>query len=111
MFHTGYMRTHAEIDLRSLAMAKAIVDKLESSDWRAGVMRAREINRRWRHVCDSRLHEEWTEILASEDWPSIRSVLLDASEKGKELRQNNPFCGILTPRERWTIYREFRHAA
>jgi hypothetical protein len=39
-------------------------------------------------------------------WPEIRSVLLDESEEGKRLRQNSPFCGILTPVERWAIYRE-----
>ena len=37
-----------------------------------------------------------------------RAVLLDESEEGQRLRQSSPFCGILTPRERWAIYREHR---
>jgi len=71
------------------------------------VRRAIETNRRWRARSSSRLHDRWADILAL-PWPSIRSALLDDSERGRELRQNNPFCGILTPQERWGIYREFR---
>ena len=39
-------------------------------------------------------------------WAEIRSILLDDSEEGRRLRQNDPFCGVLTPAERWDIYRE-----
>lgn len=52
--------------------------------------------------------EEWMEIL-QRPWPDIRAILLDDSEESRRLRQNDPFCGILTPRERWQIYQE--HAA
>jgi hypothetical protein len=40
-------------------------------------------------------------------WREIREILLDESENGQRLRQNDPFCGILTPQERWAIYRAF----
>ena len=36
----------------------------------------------------------------------MRAVLLDESDEGQRLRQNDPFCGVLTPKERWAIYRE-----
>jgi len=101
------MKTHQEIDRRSLGLACAIVRKLESGDIEAGITRARQVNRRWCDLSPSLLHREWAAILAG-SWPSIRQVLLDESERGIELRQNNPFCGILTPRERWDIMREFR---
>jgi hypothetical protein len=32
--------------------------------------------------------------------------LLDPSERGVQLRQNSPFCGILTAQERWAFYRK-----
>jgi len=49
---------------------------------------------------------EWMDVL-KKPWSEVRSVLLDDSEKGRLLRQSNPFCGILTPRERWSIYQQF----
>ena len=105
------MKDHASIDRRSLALSRAIIKKLEEGDIEAGVARARAVNRRWRKVAGTTLHEEWKTIL-QRDWPNIKAALLDASEQGQALRQNNPFCGILTPRERWAIFREFRqHAA
>ena len=50
---------------------------------------------------------EWMEILRR-PWSHIRAILLDDSENSRRLRQNDPFCGILTPKERWEIYREAR---
>jgi len=38
--------------------------------------------------------------------PKSENILLDESEEGTRLRQIDPFCGILTPKERWEIYRE-----
>ncbi len=50
---------------------------------------------------------EWSNLL-DRPWEEIRSLLLDESELGQRLRQSDPFCGILTPQERWEIYRAFR---
>jgi hypothetical protein len=51
---------------------------------------------------------EWDRILEQE-WEAIRLLLLDPGEKGRRLRQSNPFCGVLSPRERWEIYRRIAH--
>jgi hypothetical protein len=99
------MKTHHQVDQRSLALAKAVVDKLDATDVQAGIRQARAVNQRWRRQGASRLHEEWADILRG-DWPQIRNALLDESERGIQLRQNNPFCGILAHRERWTLLRE-----
>ncbi|HMP90670.1 MAG TPA: hypothetical protein PJ991_10735 [Kiritimatiellia bacterium] len=105
------MKDHASIDRRGLDLAKAIIEKLEAGDLEAGLARAREVNQRWYKLNPAPLHKEWAEILHS-DWSRIKAVLLDESEHGRNLRQNNPFCGILTPRERWAVFREHRqHAA
>jgi len=105
------MRTHQEIDQRSLALARRIVDRLDAGSWSGGVERARLVNRRWRAIQDSGVHRAWAALL-EQPWPAIRAALLDPSEAGVQLRQNNPFCGILSPQERWAVYREFaRHAA
>ena len=104
------MNTHAQLDHRSLRLAAAIVEKLEAGDVQAGIDRARSVNRRWRAQAPARLHDDWAVILQG-DWPSIRRALLDDSERGAQLRQNNPFCGILTPPERWKLVREASHEA
>ena len=104
------MKTHQEIDRRSLKLAEAVVCKLEAGDVAAGVARARAVNARWVADAPTSLHVRWRALLA-EDWPTIRAALLDPSEDGAQLRQNNPFCGILTPQERWAFFREYRDDA
>lgn len=87
-------------------MAKLLVKKLESGNIQAGVEHARQVNQRWCIQSPSVLHREWSNILAN-DWSTIREKLLDESERGAKLRQNNPFCGILNPQERWAFLREY----
>ncbi|MBN1419065.1 MAG: hypothetical protein JXP34_09830 [Planctomycetes bacterium] len=101
------MRTHERIDARSLALAAAIVARIDGDPERRGLTKARSVCRRWRRLRDDRNAREWLEIL-SRPWEEIRGILLDESEEGRRLRQSSPFCGILTPRERWAIYRRFR---
>ncbi len=101
------MQSHAAIDRRSLRLAQAISRKLEGGDIRGGLEHARAVNRRWRELTPSRLHDDWAAILAGE-WPAIRQAMLDESARGAQLRQNSPFCGILSPRERWAVYRELK---
>ena len=98
------MRTHEQIDERSLAMARAIVAKIDQDPMRAGLAKARATCRRWHQERPQPAIKEWLEIL-DRPWEQVRAVLLDESEEGQRLRQSDPFCGILTPRERWQIYR------
>ena len=98
------MKTHADIDRRSLALARAVAQKIDADPARGGLERARTVCRVWcqQNPGDS----EWQRILDG-PWDQVREILLDESERGQRLRQNSPFCGILNPRERWRIYREF----
>lgn len=88
-------------------LARAIAERIDADPLRRGVEQARIVCRRWREANDSRDLRIWSDVL-DKPWPEIRSVLLDPSEEGRRLRQSNPFCGILTPQERWALYREFR---
>ena len=101
------MRTHQEIDARSLAMARAIVRKIDSDPARQGIARAKSVCERWARLGNVPGVDEWREILDL-PWGRLRVVLLDASEEGQRLRQNSPFCGVIAPKERWQIYREYR---
>jgi hypothetical protein len=107
---TGYyklMKTHQDIDDRSLAMARAIVKKIDADPERKGLEIARSVCRRWSLRRSSAAVAEWLEIL-EKPWAEIRSILLDESERGKRLRQSSPFGSILSNKERWQIYRKFQ---
>lgn len=103
------MRTHHGIDERSLAMARAIVARIDADPERRGLEHARAVLARWLERRPHPTLQEWQRLLQG-PWEEIRQVLLDPSEEGRRLRQCDPFCGILTPRERWEIYRRFRDA-
>lgn len=102
----AFVRTHQQIDRRSLELARAIVSAIDSDPARAGLQRARETCQRWRATSPSPAIEEWLAIL-DRDWAEIRRVLLDDDENARRLRQSSPFCGAISPRERWAIYERF----
>jgi hypothetical protein len=100
------MRTHQKIDERSLALAQAVAERIDRDPQREGLLLARENCARWLQKEASPAILEWQRLLG-QDWESVRKVLLDEGQLGQRLRQSTPFCGILTPRERWEIYRRF----
>lgn len=104
------MRTHQDLDRRSLALTQAIVAKIDAEPTRGGLEKAKQVNARWMAKGVDSAIREWNRLLDL-PWKELREVLLDPSEEGKRLRQTAPFCGILSPRERWDIYRRFRDEA
>ena len=103
------MKRHQQIDARALVLARRVVDHIESDPALRGLERARQTCRRWLRILPDAQHAcvlEWSAIL-EQPWSDVRSALLDPGERGKRLRQNSPFCGVLSNRERWTILREF----
>jgi hypothetical protein len=101
------MKTHQDIDRRSLALARAVVEHIDHDPDRAGLARAREVCERWRRQAPCPAVDDWSVILQGV-WEDIRARLLEQSEEGQRLRQSSPFCGVLSNRERWDIYRSFQ---
>lgn len=101
------MISHQDIEARSLDLARAIVARVDCDPRHQALELARERCRRWLQQAPCADLGRWEEIL-KQPWPAVRGVLLDPSDEGKRLRQSNPFCGVLSPRERWEIYRRFR---
>ena len=101
------MKTHQQIDKRSLALARAIVAKIDADPHCIGLQKARSVCERWYKMNHQTAAKEWLDIL-QKPWNEIKTILLDESEKGRRLRQNSPFCGILRNKERWDIYRKYR---
>jgi len=98
------VHTHQAIDQRSLTMVRRIVEKIDADPTRAGFEHAKRTCRRWVEMGNIPARE-WLALL-DRPWEEVRLILLDESEEGQRLRQNDPFTGILTPQERWEIYRE-----
>ena len=100
------MKTHEVIDRRSLALAHAVAVEIDRDPERQGLQKARETCARWFRDTPAPALAEWLVILTQE-WDQVRTVLLNEHEEGCRLRQSSPFCGILSPRTRWGIYRHF----
>lgn len=73
------------------------------------LQKARAVCQRWMTERPRSAVREGPELL-QKPWPEIRQLLLDESERDQRLRQSDPFCGILSPHERWEIYRAYREA-
>jgi len=84
-------------------MAQQIVAKIDADPNRTGLDHARSVCARW--IERGVPAYEWMAIL-DRPWSEIREILLGESEESQRLRKSDPFCGILTPVERWEIYRE-----
>lgn len=93
------MKTHQEIDARSLKLAQAVAEKIDADP--GLLQRVKD----WAGRQESAGVKEWRPIL-EQNWPSIREQLLAQDEEGCRLRQSSPFVGVLTPQERWSVYRE-----
>ena len=101
------MRTHQEIDERSMAMAELITAHIDADPTHAGLIKARQVCEYWLTL--ESVEKDvfvWHEILQQE-WPHVRAVLLNPSENGNRLRQSSPFIGILTKQERNLIYKRY----
>ena len=85
-------------------MVRCIVAKIDADPDRHGLAHAKRVCQRWvaQGIPSAR---EWL-VLLEKPWEEVRVILLDESDEGQRLRQTDPFCGILTPAERWQIYRE-----
>ena len=96
---------HMRLEERSLALHEEIARRLSASPELIEV--AKENLARWMER-DRGLPpwKEWREIL-ERLLPEIIAVLTALDEKARHLRQSSPFCGILTPRERWRIYESY----
>ena len=103
------LRSHAEIDQRSLSLARAIVTVVDQDPAHAGLERARASCERWLEIAGmTPAMREWQIVLRG-TWENVRQVLLDTSECGVQLRQSSPFVGIVDKRARRAIWKEYRN--
>ena len=87
-------------------MARLVVEKIEHGHVQDALDEASAHCDRWMESCSLQVLTEWKTILQG-GWGDVKEVLLDESEEGQRLRQSNPFCGVLSPQERWAVYRRW----
>ena len=91
---------------RSIALHKAIAEKIKADESLLDI--ARQNLKNWGER-DSRSNpylDEWQRILGLSVTEILATIVAD-NERMEALRQATPFCGILTPSERWGIYEAF----
>ena len=98
-----FLKTHREIDQRSIKLARAVAEKIDGQPTLLNQVKV------WLAGRPEECLSEWRELLEL-PWNQVRQALLDESETGHQRRQNSPFVGILTPQERWAIYRDSNQA-
>jgi hypothetical protein len=91
---------HRAAELRSLAYHRAIAPRLR----RPMVDEAQRKLRRWQGEgkVDRRYLEAWETVFAR-PMPEIRKAITTDDQRGRDLRQNSPFAGLLSEPERRKI--------
>ena len=97
---------HARIEARSLALHRAIAEKLRLHPDLLAI--AHDNLKRWMAEPghSQPYFEEWQRILAN-PFEKILTLIVEDSGRMTALRQCTPFAGVLTPRERWKLYDAF----
>jgi hypothetical protein len=102
------MRTHQEIDRRSLALHRLVAERVMRDP--ALFEKARLTLARWRQtvsVASQPYLEEW-ERLINQGVEACLSVVIEDSQRAAALRQSSPFSGVLTNRERFAFLKQWR---
>jgi hypothetical protein len=91
---------HDRADLRALAYHRAVARRLN----RAGIDEALHRVWKWRDEgkLDPRYAEQWERLLRSKV-SEVRKAITEDSPRGRDLRQNSPFAGMLSEPERRRI--------
>jgi len=100
----GPIRSHADLDERARRLASAIADRLPNEP--AIIDRAVEwIDQRLSEATGREVPalEEWRRILTRLSLAQIRKLLVEDSERARELRQSLPFAEALSNRERRSL--------
>ena len=103
------MRTHQDIDTRSLAMHRLIADKIRRDPRQ--LEKVRHTLAHWRKtVCaSSQPYLESWERLMSQGVETCLAAAVEDSEHAAALRQCSPFCGVLSNQERFAFLKAWKH--
>lgn len=89
-------------ELRSLALHRAVADKLSHDAALLALARTNLDAAAARGTTHPHYVEAWRRLLAL-PLDALLVKLVDESQEMRDLRQASPFAGVLTARERWKI--------
>jgi len=100
-------RSHQWIDARSLALAKAVAERVRRDP--STIEIARGNLRRWKETLAlwPPALQEWERILQESPVETILEALVADDEDGRRRRQSSPFTGVLSESERRAIFEEY----
>jgi hypothetical protein len=102
------MRTHQEIDQRSLAMHRLVASKVRQNPQL--FLKVQGTLARWRQtVCEASQPylQEW-ERLMGQGMDACLAVAVEDSPRADALRQASPFAGVLSHHERFQFLKTWR---
>ena len=102
------MRTHQEIDQRSLALHRLVAERIMCDP--VLFEKAKKTLARWRatvSIASQPYLEEW-ECLMNQGIESCLAVAVEDSRRAAALRQSSPFSGFLSNRERFAFLKAWR---
>jgi hypothetical protein len=99
----GHENGHGRAERRGLAYHRTLAKRPR----RPMVDEALRLLWKWREQqrIDERYAEQWEQVLR-EPIPEVRRVIAEDSQRGRDLRQNSPFAGMLSEAERRRINEE-----
>lgn len=104
------MDPHELAQARSLALHRAVLERIEHDPSLLHEVRARLSAWRSDETKPQRYVEAWSQLLNG-PLEALHAVLTGDDEHARALRQATPFAGVVGPRERWRIWAEVKSRA
>lgn len=102
-----FVSDHERNDVRSIRLHQAVAERLRQDPARV-IAKARQNLARMREDPHSAYYVlEWDRWLSG-PLEDLATMMTADTEYARSLRQATPFAGVLTPNERWAVYRAFR---
>jgi len=98
---------HERIDQRSIALHRAIAEKLAANPELLQIAHDNLIRLTQKGGRSQPYWDAWSELIAR-PLPELLQQLTEDNERMRALRQATPFAGVLNPSERWAIYDRFK---
>lgn len=93
---------HERIDRRTFALCRVLARRMElerENERDNDLKKALDNIARWRSAgVHCAIYDEWERLIRCEGWKAARKLLLERTQRGTQMRQTNPFVGIL-PKE------------
>lgn len=103
------MRTHQEIDQRSLMLHRFVADKMRRNPALFTVAKATLARWRAGAAAASRPYLVQWEVLMHEGMEACLAMAVEQSQRADALRQSSPFSGILTNSERFKLLKTWEY--